>query len=137
MSALLIMYVALLANTGWALLNADQAIAKIMGALILLFPIIGAWAIFIELRFGLAAERLSTRVEGEGLWPDLGIEVRPSGRAVRASADAAFSKWRDAANNKPDDWHSWFNLSLAYDACGDRRRARGAMRKAIALAPKN
>lgn len=127
------MYVALLSNTGISLLNSQTAIGKIMGALILLFPIIGAWTIVVELRFGLAAEKLCQRVEIEGGWPDLGIEVRPSGRAVKSSADAAFAKWRDAAAEKPDDWHSWFNLSLAYDACADRRRARGSMRKAIAL----
>lgn len=136
MSALLIMYVALLANTGLALLNSETAIGKIMGALILLFPVIGAWTIVVELRFGIATEKLCQRVETEGTWPDLGIELRPSGRAVRASADEAFAKWRDAATEKPEDWHSWFNLSLAYDACADRRRARAAMRKAIALVKK-
>lgn len=128
------MYVVLLSNTGFSLLTSQTAIGKIMGALILLFPIIGAWTIVVELKFGLATEKLCQRVETEGSWPDLGIEVRPSGRAVKSSADAAFTKWRDAAAEKPDDWHNWFNLSLAYDACADRRRARGAMRKAIALA---
>jgi hypothetical protein len=105
-----------------------------MGALIVAFPIVGVWAIYVELRFGLAAEKLVARIIAEGTWPDLGIETRPSGRAVRASADAAFAKWSAAAQQNDTDFHAWFNLSLAYDACGDRRRARAAMRKAIALA---
>jgi hypothetical protein len=134
MSALLLTYVALLANTGISLLNTGVPLAQVMGFLILAFPAIGVWAIIVELRFGLAAERLVARVEEQGTWPDLGIETRPSGRAVRASADAAFAKWSALAAENESDFQAWFNLSLAYDACGDRRRARAAMRKAISLA---
>lgn len=134
MTALLLVYVALLANTGFSLLSTNIVIAQVMGALILAFPLIGVWAIIVELRFGLAAEKLVARVEAEGKWPDLQIETRPSGRAVRASADAAFAKWSAAAEQNQTDFHAWFNLSLAYDACGDRRRARAAMRRAIELA---
>ena len=134
MSVLLLTYVALLANTAISLLITGVLVAQLMGALLLAFPAIGVWAIAVEFRFGLAAEKLVARVIAEGTWPDLGIETRPSGRAVRASADAAFAKWSAAAEQNDTDFHSWFNLSLAYDACGDRRRARVAMRKAIALA---
>ena len=134
MSALLLIYIVLLANTGITLILTGIFAGQVMGALILAFPLIGVWAIVVELRFGLAAEKLVARIEAEGAWPDLGIETRPSGRAIRASADAAFAKWQSAAEQNEDDFRSWFNLSLAYDACGDRRRARSAMRKAIALA---
>lgn len=134
MSALLVVYVILLANTGLTLLLTGILLAQIMGTLILAFPLVGLWVIFVELKFGLAAQKLVERVEAEGTWPDLEIETRPSGRAVRASADAAFAKFSAAAEQNQSDFHSWFNLSLAYDACGDRRRARSAMRRAIALA---
>jgi hypothetical protein len=134
MTVLLLIYVALLTNTGLSLLATNILIAQVMGSLILAFPLIGVWAIVVELRFGLAAEKLVARVEAEGTWPDLQIETRPSGRAVRASADAAFAKWSAAAEQNQTDFHAWFNLSLAYDACGDRRRARVAMRRAIDLA---
>ena len=134
MSALLFLYVLLLLNTGIKLLTVQVPTAQVMGALILAFPLLGVWAIIVELRFGLAAERLVARIEAEGTWPDLGIDTKPSGRAVRASADAAFAKWSAATQQNDSDFHAWFNLSLAYDACGDRRRARAAMRKAIALA---
>jgi len=133
MSALLLIYIVLLANTGITLILTGIFVGQVMGALILAFPLIGVWAIVVELRFGLATEKLIARIEAEGTWPDLGIETRPSGRAVRASADAAFAKWSAAAEQNPENFRAWFNLSLAYDACGDRRRARSAMRKAIAL----
>ena len=134
MTVLLLIYVALLTNTGLSLLATNILIAQVMGSLILAFPLIGVWAIVVELRFGLAAEKLVARIEAEGTWPDLQIETRPSGRAVRSSADAAFAKFSAAAEQNQTDFHAWFNLSLAYDACGDRRRARAAMRRAIALA---
>lgn len=133
MAALLLIYIVLLANTGISLLITGILVAQVMGFLILAFPLIGVWAIIVEFRFGSAAEKLIARIESEGAWPDLGIETRPSGRAVRASADAAFAKWSAAAAENETDFQAWFNLSLAYDACGDRRRARAAMRKAIAL----
>jgi Flp pilus assembly protein TadD len=44
-----------------------------------------------------------------------------------------FADFAARAEKNPDDWHSWFNLSLAYDAAGDSRRARAAMRKALGL----
>lgn len=134
MTALLLLYVVLLANTGITLLFTGVLIGQVMGALILAFPLLAVWATIVELRFGLAAEKLVARIEAEGTWPDLGIETRPSGRAIRSSADAAFAKWSALAEENENDFHSWFNLSLAYDACGDRRRARAAMRKAISLA---
>ena len=134
MSALLLVYIMLLTNTGLSLLTTGLPVAQAMGVLILAFPLVGLWAMVVEFRFGVAAEKLIARIEAEGSWPDLGIETRPSGRAIRASADAAFAKWQAAAEQNEDDFRSWFNLSLAYDACGDRRRARSAMRKAIALA---
>jgi hypothetical protein len=133
MSALLLIYIVLLANTGITLILTGIFAGQVMGVLILAFPVIGVWAIVVELRFGLATEKLVARIEAEGTWPDLGIETRPSGRAVRASADAAFAKWSAAAEQDSENFRAWFNLSLAYDACGDRRRARSAMRKAIAL----
>lgn len=137
MAALLAMYVALLANTGIQLLLVDSAIAKVMGALILVFPAFGLWAIIQEFIFGTRVEALERRVQQEGSWPEMNFETRPSGRPLRASADAVFDQYRQFASERPDDWHSWFNLGLAYSAAGDRRRARAAMRKAIALAPKN
>ncbi|MEN9753055.1 MAG: hypothetical protein RL670_746, partial [Actinomycetota bacterium] len=72
MSVLLLTYVALLAKTALSLLNTGVPVAQLMGALLLAFPAIGVWAIAVELRFGLAAEKLVARVIAEGAWPDLG-----------------------------------------------------------------
>ena len=58
---------------------------------------------------------------------------RPSGRVDRAAADGMFADMRARVEERPDDWRSWFRLALAYDAAGDRTRAREAARHALAL----
>jgi Flp pilus assembly protein TadD len=50
------------------------------------------------------------------------------------AADAAFQGYADAVERDPEEWRAWLRLGLAYDASGDRRRARAAVRRAIALA---
>ena len=137
MAALLIMYVALLANTGLVLLQDESPVAKLMGALILVFPVFGFVLVILELRFGLQIEKLYAQAESENALPVFDIERRPSGRPMPGQADAIFDRFREQAQLHPNDWHSWLNLGLAYDLAADRRRARAAMRKAIALASAN
>jgi Flp pilus assembly protein TadD len=59
--------------------------------------------------------------------------VRPSGRIVREDGDAVFPSYRADVEADPGDWRAWYRLGLAYDASGDRRRAREAVRTAIRL----
>jgi Flp pilus assembly protein TadD len=61
------------------------------------------------------------------------FELRPSGRPTRESADRVFETYAAAATQQPESVLAWFSLGLAYDAAGDRARARKAMRKALAL----
>lgn len=130
---LTLVYIVLLGQHGWLLLIDDQPVAKLMGVAILVLPIVGAIALVNEFRFGFAVEKLGKQLEGEGAWPVFDFELRPSGRVVRESADRVFAQFQKAAEDDPVNWRRWFALGLAYDAAGDRARARGAMRKAIAL----
>lgn len=132
-SALLVMYLAILGNFGLTLLQTPTALGKVFGALILVFPVIGIWAMIRELRFGLKIEKLAKRVEASGSWPRFDLELRPSGRPTRESADRVFETYREKAYADETNWQAWFNLGLAYDAAGDRKRARLAMRKALKL----
>ena len=134
MSLLLIMYIVLVGERAVAMIQSGVTAGVIMGSTLLVLPLLGAWLIFAELRFGLRIEALGRRIEQAGAWPQFDFELRPSGRVVRSSAQAAFEKYRDEAQAQPEDFHSWFNLGLVYDAAGDRRRARAAMRKALSLA---
>ncbi len=132
-AGLTLVYLVVLGQFGVAMLGAVSPIGKAMGFLVLVFPALGVWAIIREFRFGAQVERLTKRVESEGTWPLFELELRPSGRPIRESADRVFQEFKARAEAKPGDWHSWFNLSLAYDAAGDRSRARKSMQKAIKL----
>ncbi|MDE2591354.1 MAG: hypothetical protein KGL41_00650 [Actinomycetales bacterium] len=133
MTGLTVMYVFLLGEKGWVLLQQPNVIAKLMGGLILMFPAVAIWAIIRELIFGLKIEKLAGKVEESGQWPQFNFELRPSGRPTRESANAEFERIRGLVEANENDWLAWFTLGLAYDAAGDRRRARLAMRKALAL----
>jgi hypothetical protein len=131
MSVLVVFYIVLLGQQGYLFLMQDNLVSQIMGASILVLPLFGVWGIFRELKFGLAVEKLGQKLEDEKGWPSFEFSLRPSGRAVKAEALLEFDKFRQAADADPENWRKWFALGLIYDACGDRRRARMAMRKAI------
>lgn len=133
MALLTLIYVALLANTGLTLISIDEPIAKIMGALILVFPIFAVMLTIREFIFGMQVEKLAREVEAMGKWPAFDFELRPSGRPTRESADRVFAEFATKAKQDPTSASAWFSLSLAYDAAGDRSRARSAMRKALSL----
>jgi len=133
-TALTIMYVALLGNSAIKMIETGIPVAVVMGSLLLIFPVLAIVFIIAELRFGLQVEKLGKVLEDSGQWPRFDFELRPSGRVVRASADAEFVKHRAITDAAPDNWKNWFALGLVYDAAGDRKRARASMRKAIELA---
>lgn len=133
MGALTLLYVGLLANTGITLLWVNDTVAKAMGVLILVFPVFAIWLTILEFRFGIQLEKLTEQINQAGAFPSLDFEFRPSGRPTKESAVKVFSHYAKAVEKNEDDYLLWFALGLAYDACGDRRRARLAMRKAIKL----
>jgi len=133
MTALTMTYVFLLSDKGLVLLQQESPVAKAMGALVLFLPVLAIWMIIRELRFGLKVEAMAKQLEQAGGWPELNYETRPSGRPTKESAAVIFEKIRAQTEANPDDWANWFKLGLAYDASGDRPRARRSMRKALAL----
>ena len=132
MAVLLAVYLALVGWRAVQFVQTGEPIAGVMGVALLVLPVLAAWAIWRELQFGVRSQRLVRRLEEEGEL-DLGMPLRPSGRPERAAADAAFPAFRDAVESDPDSWRAWLRLGLAYDAAGDRRRARRAVRRAIEL----
>jgi hypothetical protein len=133
MTGLLGVYLTLVGERSIALVNSPQPIAVAIGALMLFLPAVAAWGIFLELRFGLRIEKLGEILKKENAWPRFEFELRPSGRPTRESAEAIFGKYQKLVENDESNWKVWFALGLAFDAAGDRARARKAMRSAIAL----
>lgn len=133
MTGLLGVYLTLVGERSIALVNSAQPVAIAIGSLMLFLPVVAAWGIFLELRFGLRIEKLGDVLKNENAWPRFDFEFRPSGRPTKESAEAIFGKYREAVEQDSANWKTWFALGLAYDAAGDRARARKAMRTAIAI----
>lgn len=136
-SAAVLLYVVFVAQRAWLMVASGNAVGIVMGAALVVLPIVGAWAIIRELWFGLRAEHAGRRLEAEGGMPDDDVAVRPSGRIVRDDGAAVFPRYRAQVQEHPDDWRAWYRLGLAYDAAGDRRRARGAIRQSLRLEAKD
>jgi cytochrome c-type biogenesis protein CcmH/NrfG len=135
MAALLALYIVLVGQRAWLLIASGDPIGIAMGIALVVLPVIAAWALGRELWFGVRAQQLGRRLEAEGGLPADEVAVRPSGRVLREDGDAVFPAYRAEAEAHPDDWRAWYRLGLAYDAAGDRRRAREAVRTAIRLEP--
>lgn len=104
---------------------------KIFGLAILVLPVFALWSIFSEIRFGLQSEALAKRLDAQDV-SGLNLEYRPSGRATKDSAQREFLRVSGELKDN-ESWELWFQLGQSYEANGDRRRARSAIRKAITL----
>jgi len=133
MTVLLLMYVVLAGQRALILVTSGEPVAIAMGVALFVLPLLALWAIGRELWFGIRAQKLGERLDAEGGLPDEDLPVRPSGRIEREDGDALFPRYRADVEANPDDWRARYRLALAYDAAGDRRRARSAVRTAIRL----
>ena len=134
MTVLLVGYLLLAGQRGIALIGTGTTVGVALGAVVLVLPLLGAWIVVATYRQGARNQHLARRLHDEGGLPDTsGLERRPSGRIVRESADAYFEERRLEWEAAPDDWRTTYRLAVAYDAAGDRSRARETMRRAVDL----
>lgn len=127
----LVLYVVAAARQAWLLLTSGDAVGVAMGGALVVLPIVAVWALVREVTFGMRAAALGRRLSEDGALPTDELAARPSGRVVRSEAEAVFPRYRDQVERDPTDWRAWYRLGLVYDAAGDRRRARQAVREAI------
>jgi hypothetical protein len=133
MCVLLAFYLVLVGQRAILFIQTGEAVPVVLGIALFILPIIGVYALVAEIRFGVRTEQIVKQLEAEGALPVDDITRRPSGRYDRAQADEAFPAYAEAVERSPDEWRNWFRLGLAYDACGDRRRARGAIHRSIKM----
>lgn len=130
MAALAVIYVVLLGQKAILLLLEESLVAKAMGVALLVLPLIAAWAILTEIKFGMDAERLSRK----NTEPQLEFALRPSGKPTKESAQSEFERIKSLVSQDLWNWELWFRLGECYEASGDRKLARKSIRKAIKLA---
>ncbi|RRO16127.1 hypothetical protein EIL87_13790 [Saccharopolyspora rhizosphaerae] len=130
----LLVYLVLMSGRAITMITSGHPVFIVLGAAILVFPVLGAVLVADQLRFGASTERLARRLDDEGALPDVShLPRRPSGRVEQDAADEWFDAKQAELEAEPQDWRRWFALAQAYDLAGDRNRGRKAMRKAIDL----
>src|SRR5699024_8237549 len=130
LTALTLLFAFLALWSALAFIIAANWIAKVLGFAVVAIVIFGSWALIREIRFGANPEKLAGVLETAGTLPS--EKLRPGrGRIDRGSAEQEFASYRLETEADPDNWRSWYRLGLAYDAAGDRKRARAARRDAI------
>ena len=133
LSALLALYVVAVAGRGVELVRVGTPVAVALGVAVLVLPVLGLWLLVREWRTAVAVQRMADELAATGGLDVDDLPRTPGGRVVREAADAAFERARVDVAASPDDWRPWFRLGFAYDAAGDRRRAREALRTAVRL----
>ena len=133
MAAVLVLYLVFVLQYAILLMTSGVALAVGLGAALAVLPLIGAWALSAELLFVARGQRLLARAGSIGALPVDDLPRLPSGRIDPKAADREFGQYQREVENEPESWLAWLRLGLAYDASGDRSRARWATRRAIAL----
>lgn len=131
--SLLGLYLLFTVQRGIVLIASGNIAGILLGIGLLLLPAVGAWALVREIIFGARIQRMAQELDEQGKLPEDTLPRSPSGRVDRGAAVAELEKFADTVEADPDSWEAWFNLSCIYDVCGERKRARAAMRNAISL----
>ncbi|NAZ82971.1 hypothetical protein GTR02_14220 [Kineococcus sp. R8] len=126
-------YFVLLGRLGVGLIGTGEWAGVSLGVALVLLPLVGAWAVWRELAFGRATERLGRELAEAGQLPVDDLDRTASGRVDRAAGSAMYERCRAEVEASPEDAGAWFRLAIAYDAAGDRRRGRAAARHAVRL----
>jgi hypothetical protein len=129
----LVFYAGFIGLRGIGLLSSGSVVGVVLGIALLVLPLLALLLVWREIEFGRRTSTLAAALEAEGGLPVDDLPRRPSGRVDRAAADVRFEEMREQTEAHPDDWRTWFRLALAYDAAGDRTRARAAACPAVAL----
>lgn len=132
-TALLALYVWQIAGRGVSMIGTGEPVLIAIGLAVLVIPLLVIVLIAREYRLATRVQQMADELAAAGELPVDDLPRSPGGRVDRAAADAAFEERRAAVEQDPDDWRAWYHLAFAYDASGDRRRARETLRKASSM----
>ncbi|KQT01459.1 hypothetical protein [Cellulomonas sp. Leaf395] len=133
LTGLLGLYLWLVATRATALIRTGEPVGIGLGIAFWILPLLVIWLVAREWRLAIDVQRMADELAGADELPVDDLPRSPGGRIDRAAAREAFEPARERAEAQPDDWRSWYHLAFAYDAAGDRRRARESLRTASRL----
>ena len=132
-TVLLGIYAWAIAGRGVALLRTGEPIGIALGVGVLAIPLLVIFLIWREWSLAAHVQRMADELAAADELPVDDLPRSPGGRIDRAAADEAFAEAKARAEASPEDWRAWYHLAFAYDASGDRRRARAMLRDAARL----
>ena len=133
LTALMGIYVWLVLTRAIALVGTGEPVGIVLGLAFAVIPLLVLWFIVQEWLLATRVQGLADELDAAGELPVDELPRSPGGRIDREAATAAFERAKERVEAEPESWKGWFHLAFAYDAAGDRRRARAALRKAVAL----
>jgi hypothetical protein len=133
LAAAVAVYLLFTVARSWVLIASGDPVPVLLGISVIAIPLIGAWVLWRELAFGMRTQALGRELGGQGGLPVDDLPRTPSGRVEKAAADERFAEYEQQVQAAPEDWRAWYRLAIGYDDARDRKRARAAMRRAIAL----
>jgi|SRR5690625_4587538 len=104
-----------------------------IGVAALIIPIVVVWFTIKEWHQAHTVGRMYKQLEFEEA---LVVDTLPrtaGGRIDKDKATEDFIRFAAEVESNPQDWRAWFHLGWAYDAAGDRSRARRSLRQAAQL----
>ncbi|WP_169165866.1 tetratricopeptide repeat protein [Cellulomonas taurus] len=131
LTALLGLYLWVVAGRAVALIRTGEPVGIALGIAFGVLPLLVLALIAREWMLAIDVQRMADTLADRDELPVDELPRSPGGRIDRAAAVTAFDAARaDAEQAAPDDWGAWYRLAFAYEAAGDRRRARATLRTA-------
>lgn len=130
---LLGLYIVAVGERGLLLVRSGEAIGVALGLAVLVIPLLTIWFVVREVGQARAVDALTSRLADEGALEVDDLPRSPGGRIDREVAGERFAPAREEVLAQPESWRAWYRLGWAYDAAGDRRRARESLRTAVRL----
>lgn len=132
-TVLLGLYVGLVVVRAVQLIGTGNGIGVGLGIALLVLPLLVIGLVAREWWLAVDVRAMADTLAGEGALPVDDLPRSAGGRVDRQVARERFGAAREAVEGAPDDWRTWYHLAFAYDAAGDRKAARGALRTASRL----
>lgn len=133
LTLLLALYAGVVVVRSVALIGTGKAIGIALGVAFLVLPLVILVLLAREWRLAVDTQAMADTLAAEDGLPVDDLPRSPGGRIDRAAAREAFDAVRTQTEAEPDDWRSWYRLAFAYDAAGDRSRARASLRTAARM----
>ncbi|SNT05407.1 hypothetical protein SAMN06309944_1879 [Micrococcales bacterium KH10] len=132
-TGLLAIYVWALFGRAVALIGTGEFAGIGIGVAVLVLPVFVVVLVLREWYLAAQVQSMANELAAADELPKDELPRSPGGRIDRAAADEAFLAVRELVADDPANWKNWYHLAFAYEAAGDRGRARKSLRKAAAL----